>query len=397
MESLFRKGKLTFLMDGQAGSSGKGKTASYICEKSNEWQFACNTFSANAAHWVKLDDGKKYLYRALNSCAYNVDKYEKLYVGPGSIIETSALLQEIEENNIPAHKIGISPMAVIIQDADVYYEKGLRGFDGEEATHAGTMLSGSTCSGVGAAAARRLLRGPRTKLAKDDPLLNSFLCNVSEEIVSRLDRGQSGLFEVAQGYQLSMMHQKFYPFTTFRNVTTSQAMSDMMLPPVYAGPVILNFRTFPIRINSNKYIAEDGRHLTWDEVNAGVKHKVFMGYSGGWYDDQKEISWDDLTRMSRSPFPIMEITSKTKLPRRVATFSFENLNDAARYNITGHGLFISLNFADYVDYEMFGVNACDKITDVFNDWLVNNLGPQYLDHLILIGTGPRMGDMIEHS
>jgi adenylosuccinate synthase len=394
---LFDKGKLTILMDAQYGSSGKGKAASFIGEHSNKWQFACNAFSAQAGHWVKLDDGREYFYQQLNSVAYMVDKYEKLYIGPASCIELPALLREIKENKVPEHKLGISPIATIIQDFDAEYERGTRGFDDTPSlNHTGTSKRGSTCHGVGSATARKVLRKDSVVCVKDVPELRPYVCNVGKEITDRLNSGQSGLLEIAQGFTLSLNHDHFYPYCTSRNVTTAQALSDMFIPPVYAGQLVLNFRTLPIRINSNKYIAEDGRHLVWDEVQRGVPHTVFEGSSGHWYPDQKELTWEEVTESSGSPEPLLEKTSVTQLPRRIATFSRQNLEEAILYNRTGRGkTTISVNFANYIDHEMFGKRTGDKVTDKFNQWFEENFTPFEQCFVKFFGTGPLTNDTIQ--
>jgi hypothetical protein len=206
----------------------------------------------------------------------------------------------------------------------------------------------------------------------------------------------------------------------------------MMLPLRYAGPAILNCRTYPIRISNKKYIGKDGKHLTWDEVQAGVEHEVYEGNSGPGYDDQEEISWEEITANSGSPEQIIELTSVTKLPRRAFSFSKKNLVQATRYNDTGHGVYLSVNFANYVDYEMQGlkghnshVNLGDKtclgfddkahvasimpspprmkrdgddlITPKFGQWVKDNIVPVYLKtgaRLKFIGTGPNTDEMI---
>src|SRR5947209_11945600 len=100
---VFTPGKLTITLDGGAGSSGKGKLGSFLCEHAGNWTFACNTFMPQAGHSVKLDDGKELLYKTFNSCAYLTDRYEKLYIAPGATIELSAFWEELEKNNIPRH------------------------------------------------------------------------------------------------------------------------------------------------------------------------------------------------------------------------------------------------------------------------------------------------------
>lgn len=768
----FKPGKLTIIMDAQFGSSGKGKIGSYVGANADNWTFCCNTFSAQAGHWVKLEDGRKFFYQHLNSVAYQKGRFEKIYIGPGSVIEVSSLLREIKENKVEVRELGISPQAMILNDElDKGFETGVSGFNGShiESRHTGTAKFGSTAHGIGSATARKVLRLPSVQLAKNHPDLAPYICDVTREILSRLKKGESGLLEIAQGFPLSM-NSRFYPFClckdsrilladgrtkpiskimvgdvvetrdingykssgsvvntwsrtlgnrqfynvitetththlngkvvggrftgdhllptpqgerrvedlrpgdevytgeysmsgdglqiflgsllgdgsvcamtncrnrsvlsfthgprqtgycrakadvvqryiggevrnvacsrtsfkpgslhtryessystdihklawrlgcwgkkrpnmqaiigltdhraiaiwyqddgqlkttrmvksgktytykqvvfhtngftdgevrilaqalkdrfglrfnptrvkvnrgfctqlylsrkdtnkffdlirdyihpnlsykvlgltswrfgedvkpffvteqvleikpwkagrrkgygkcydieverdhnffvgngtgfilahncTSRNVTVAQGLSDMFLPVSVAGPVILNLRTFPIRISSKKYIAEGGRHLTWQEVQNGVPHEVFEGNSGYWYPDQEETTWEEITKNSGSPTPIMEITSVTKLPRRVADFSRENLVEAIEINGTFPGqTFLSLNFANYVDYEITGKRETKDITRKLSDWTYNNMCPE--DMMIrFIGTGPLTEDTI---
>lgn len=397
---VFDSGKLTVILDASAGSSGKGKIGSFITEHADNWDFCCNTFMPQAGHWIKLDDGREYFYQTLNSCTYQ-DKYEKMYIGPGSTIELSALFREIEENNVPPHKLGISPVTSILQDIDASFERGEMDLDGNvlHDTHSGTMSKGSTCHGCGAAKARKILRRPNVVLARDIPELQEFLCDVPIEIMDRLDKGQSGLLEIAQGFQLSYLLSNMYPYCTSRNCTVSAGLDDMMLPPLYAGNVILNLRTYPIRINNKKYIGKDGRHLTWDEVKNGVPHEVKEFNSGPGYDDQEEMSWDELTKISGSPDQIMEMTSVTKLPRRVFSFSQNNLRQAIKYNKTGHNCYLSVNFMNYVDYNLTEKrNVCD-VTYKAKSWLEDNILPVQKENpssvVAFLGTGARTDDMIQ--
>jgi hypothetical protein len=161
-------------------------------------------------------------------------------------------------------------------------------------------------------------------------------------------------------------------------------MDDMMLPVHYAGNVVINLRTYPIRINSNKYL--DGeRHMTWDEVQKFDREKkpyqVVKYDSGPGYPDQEETTWDEVTKASGSKTPIMEITSVTKLPRRVFTFSKQNLKQTIEYNRGNGWTFLSVNFVNYLDSDMTGRrgmthldNTNDKlITQKVKDWLYENI------------------------
>jgi adenylosuccinate synthase len=408
----FSPGELTILLDGQAGSSGKGVLGSHLCEFAHNWQFACNAFAPQAGHWVKLDDGRKFFYQTLNSCAYMPDRYEKIYIGPGAIIELPALFREFEENKVPPGKLGISPIAAILQDMDTGFERGTLDFDGKPtAAHDGTMKAGSTAHGVGACRARRVLRRKEARYARDIPELKEFLCDVPGEIIKRLKAGQAGLLEIAQGFQLSYLLPEMFPFCTSKNCTTMAGLDDMMIPVHYAGNVIINFRTFPIRINSNKYL-DNGRHMTWDEVQQydkeGKPYQILKYDSGPGYSDQEETTWNEVTKNSGSQTPIMEITSVTKLPRRVFTFSKQNLKQAVEYNRANGWVFLSVNFVNYLDSAMTGRRGVtnldsakdDLITPKVKNWLRENVLDIFKSEtlctgmLIILGTGPLTSDKI---
>lgn len=404
--SVFVPGKLSILLDASAGSSGKGKIAAYICENADNFQFVCNTFSTQASHTI-VDDSGTYIYKQLNSIAHKHEKFEKMYIGHGSVVTLSALLNEIELTGISVEKLGISPVAAILQDIDQKFEMGLVDMEGlpTKTQHGGTIKYGSTCSGVGATRARKVLRKPNTLLARDVPELAPYICDVPSEIMARLDSGQSGLLEMSQGFQLSYGLAEFYPYCTSRNCTVAAGLDDMMLPPKYAGNVILNLRTFPIRIHSYKYIStEDGHHLTWEEVNSGnVPHNKIDSNSGPGWEDQEEISWEKLTEDAGAPELIMECTTLTKLPRRAFTFSKDNLIQAIKHNDTGNRIFLSLNFVNYVDWEVNeakkdeNIPMTEKIKDFVNENIVpvmekfNNVSLEWL------GTGAHTDETVHYG
>jgi len=393
---LFNPGKITTIMDGSFGSSGKGSLGSFIAEHSDRWSFCCNTFMPQAGHWVKLDDGREFFYQTLNSCAYLHHKFDKMYIAPASVIELDAFWREMKENNVPYEKVGISPVATILVPEDGAFERGEMDLDGNVIPvdpNKGTSKKGSTCHGCGAAVAKKVLRKKNVVYAGDVPELKQVMCDVSGEIMERLRKGESGFGELAQGYPLSLNHPLFKGYTTSRNVTTAQFYADLFVPVKYAGPVIINFRSYPIRINSNKYIGEDGKHLGWDDVEAGVPHKVYEGDSGSFYPDSQELDWDTVTKISGSPDKIFECTSVTRLPRRVATFSNINLVDALEHNETEAGVYISLSFADYVDHKVKGVRDLDNMTEKTWDWIKQHIGLSNAN-LMFIGTGPLTEDFV---
>lgn len=412
---VFKPGKMTVAMDGGAGSSGKGKIGAFIGKNADNWQFACHSFMSNAAHWVVTDDGNKYLYQSLNSISHLKDKYDKIYICGGAVLELEPLLREIEEHNLTPETLGIHPIVSIVQQKDIDYERGIANFDGDlfdDLVQSDCMKLGSTLHGVGAARARRILRRSDVLIARDIPQLKPFLCWTEREIMDRLDNGQAGLLEIAQGYQLGYL-TKFYPKTTSRNCTVAAGLDDCGLPPSVVGDVIINFRTFPIRVNSNKFVhAETNKILTSDDMDTMRANnqedliKVLKGDSGGHYDDQEEITWDDVTRMSgiKDIDPNREIreqTSLTKLERRVYTFSKQNMVDAVRFNRGNNHTWISINFINYVDAKLEGVRG-GVLTDKAGEWIrenTRNLGPEQQRHmksatLKFLGTGAMTDDMI---
>lgn len=783
---VFKPGQLTTILDASAGSSGKGKIGSHVCANADNWQFCCNTFAPQAGHWVVLNDGRQFFYQTLNSCAYMPEKYEMMYIAPGAMIELPAFFREMEENNVPRNKIGISPVAAILREEDAKFERGLVDLDGNACRHSGTMGRGTTAHGVGACQARRVLRRKEALYARDIPELKEFLCDVPTEIMDRLDKGQAGLLEIAQGFQLSYLLAQFFPFClsgdsrvlmangktkkirdlegsigelvltkdsdgriverpiinwfrnplegrkwynvvtktsawsdydqayrgakftedhkvqttkgikrvdqlvpgdhvftnekklngngwqvllgsllgdgticdleksparrkfeethcveqfgylkaktevlqeyiggkirpikagdksfkpgviqhrfgssfqrtlmeaaedlgcngkktpsvekiiycidklglaiwyqddgqykeasngqevmlhtqgftdeenerliaaiqekfsthftinrttdgkpylrlrrqdigkwfdmiapfvhptmayklpkdyrhqarwqlpenqpivcateevtkiveirpqerrrgydtcfcievgdthnffvsndkgyinvencTSRNCTVAAGFNDLMVPVNYAGNVILNLRSYPIRINSKKFVDKEGNHLTWDQVEKGtegVDYDIIDSPSGPGYDDSEELTWEQVTKESGSPEPIMEMTSVTKLPRRIFSFSKKNLADAIRYNRTGHGdVMLSLNFANYIDHGLYGrSDAMGRLVSALSaeaaaaglgeklfKWINTNFTVDQQLMLRFVGTGPNTEHFID--
>jgi adenylosuccinate synthase len=413
----FEPGKVSIVMDGSAGSSGKGKMASFLGENASNWQFCCNAYMSNAAHTVVLDDGRVYTYQALNSVAY-MDRFEKMYICGGAVTEVEPLLREIKENNITPKRLGIHPLTAIVTRKDIDYEAGKCDFEGnyKDGIDSANMKLGSTIHGVGAARARRILRRSDVVLARDIPELAPYICWTHKEITKRLRDGQAGLLEIAQGYQLGYLSE-FYPKTTSRNCSVAAALDDCQIAPRYAGNVLINFRTYPIRVNSNKYLHPDTKDLITSEGvkalrAAGREPIIVKGDSGGCYPDQEEVTWEQVTEQSgiKEYYPnaeIREITTLTKLERRVYTFSNINLNEAIVANGTGGKTFISINFANYADHGMLGFRCGARdpndlksvMTPRMASWLSKNVNihPDVLrDHdvrLLCLGTGAKSNDI----
>ena len=101
----------------------------------------------------------------------------------------------------------------------------------------------------------------------------------------------NALVEGSQGYSLGIS-SGFYPHCTSRDCTPSRVVADASLPMSWVRHVYGSCRVHPIRVGNT---AE--------------------GSSGGWYKDQKEITWLLYTSHSR----IVRIRSNA--PRKKAQIS----------------------------------------------------------------------------
>jgi len=268
------------------------------------------------------------------------------------------------------------------------------------------------------------------------------------------DLGKTGFYEIGQGYPLSNNHPDFAPYTTSRNVIVSAALNDAFLPPRVCGNVIINFRTFPIKIHSYKYkaledrefayhkasypnlnndqyakmmtdnhcpyhkvvkegdvtsvLVSEGDYISWFEMNS-MEHERVVSFSGKPYYDQEEIDWRDLSEYAGYPTndstvpKIFECTTLTKLPRRVFTFSKKNLIDAILRNDTGNEVIICVNFINYLDKELNDVENLPSLPSRVNNWISSNI-KQPLESLgndsdrislRLLGTGAESSAMLD--
>ena len=134
--------------------------------------------------------------------------------------------------------------------------------------------------------------------------------------------------------------------------------------------VVGTARTFPIRV-ANRF----------DEQGQQV------GYSGPCYDDQVEITFEDIGQKT-------ELTTVTKLPRRIFTFSGQQIEEAIQYN-GADGVF--LNFVNYCrdEAELRAVVDAIHATGAAVRWI--GLGPCYNDVFEIkgAGTNPRMEKIVE--
>lgn len=309
------------ITDMQFGSTGKGLFAGFLAEDMGI-DTVITAWGPNAGHTYVDANGRKFVHTMLANGIVG-SRVRNVLIGPGSVINLTDLRAEmeaakdvIEKNRIT---IFIHSAAAIVTEEHRLAEKQY-GF-----------AIGSTMKGTAEAMIQKLRRRPGEpntagQLLKDDPFWGPMVLSPEEWDGYLESDVKNVMIEGAQGYSLSLNHG-FYPYTTSRDCTTAQLLVDCAIPFKYirsAMPMVWGVcRTYPIRV-ANRFDPVTGEQI---------------GTSGPCYRDQKEIDWEQI---GVEP----ELTTVTKLVRRVFTLSMLQLSSAAEVNgING----IFLNFANYVN------------------------------------------------
>lgn len=303
---------LHIITDLQFGSTGKGLYAGFLAHMLRP-DTIITAWAPNAGHTYVDEAGLKFVNIALPSGI--VANPKVILLGPGSVINPKQFILEMDYYR----NLGFSGNVYIHENAAVVYDY-----------HVNSELEygykiGSTMKGVGEAVIQKIRRNTRklANLASNDATLWPFIATTSQydELV---DTARVAILEGAQGFSLSL-NQGFYPYVTSRECTTHQLMSDCAIP--YENHIMRYtkvygvMRTRPIRVAN--------RH---DESGQ------MIGTSGPCYPDQEEIEWEAL---GVPP----ELTTVTKLPRRIFTFSKEQVLKAIRCNGVED---VFLNFCNYI-------------------------------------------------
>lgn len=310
--------KAYMILDLQFGSTGKGLLAGYLA-KTRQPDTLVTAWGPNAGHTYIDENGREFIHRMLANGIVSPN-LKTVLIGPGSVLDIDVLMAEISscKDLLIGKKIIIHPNAVVVTQAHRDIE-------------ARNVKIGSTMKGTGAAVISRIERDPAAKVVASDAIPFWWLDQIAQMGISislsdhhydqAIKRAKLIQIEGAQGYSLSIYHG-FYPYCTSRDVTPAQVMADTAMPFSIIPEVYGTLRTFPIRV-ANRFD---------DQGNQ-------IGTSGPFYHDQEELDWADV---GLEP----ELTTVTKLPRRIFTFSMEQTIEACfRCGPTK----IFLNFANYLD------------------------------------------------
>ena len=322
--------KIDMTMDGAWGSCGKGGVSGWLAKRVPYDTVVC-AYGTQAGH--TYNDRARGLKMMVQQLPVGVSgpSINTIMLGPGSLIHAGTLQREIEQYMVEGQRLVIHENAAVVRDDHAEREKSL-----------GMTKIGSTTKGVGAAMVDRIMRDPDSKaiarLGFAGHPLEQFVVD-RFEYDRILNESRTLLVEGAQGFGLSLYHGD-WPYCTSRDVTPWQIAADCGLPFTWASAITvwMVFRTFPIRVNNRD------------------------GTSGPAYPGQKEISWGDL---GKSP----ELTTVTKLPRRIFEFSDEQYRHAMLH-CAGLSTKTVLTFADYCGE--------DKLTEIIRRMHNLNWGPDYL-------------------
>jgi adenylosuccinate synthase len=294
---------VSIVVGGQFGSEGKGKVAHFFAKMNSDIRFVVRCGGPNSGHTVIDRHGRRRIFQQLPTASIlpNIN----LAICSGSYIDLDILFREIKETNLDRNRLFIDKDAVIIT-------KDIKGREKD-----GGLIEkiGSTGSGTGAAVASRVNREDKLCFAKDINELAPYLADVPKILRATLRNKERVLIEGTQGFGLSPLHGRFFPYTTSRDTTAAAFLSETGLSPIDVDEVILTIRAFPIRVAGNS------GPLT------------------------NEIDWETLRKNAGSLTNIEEYTSVTKKVRRVAMFDPEIVRKAIRVN---NPTVIVINHLDYI-------------------------------------------------
>lgn len=300
--------KVDLIIDLQFGSTGKGLIAGYLAE-TNGYDTVINANMPNAGHTYINVEGRVWMHKVLPNGIVSPN-LKRVMIGAGSVFSIERLMLEIRESADLLHgvEILIHPNAVVLQD--VHREV-------EQATLSGIS---STMQGSMVATVCKMERDPNNNPTAagyvaeygDAAEIHGMVCTI-DTWHDALVCSNKILAEGAQGYSLGL-NGKFWPYCTSRDCTPARFLADMGIPLPYLNKVIGTARCHPIRVGNTS-----------------------DGYSGDVYSDQTEISFEELGQA-------IELTTVTKRPRRVFSYSSQQMRDAI-FDCMPDEVF--LNFCNY--------------------------------------------------
>lgn len=332
---MFQKRGTYVMVDGQFGSTGKGLAASVLAENLGDLvDHVLSNAGPNSGHTSYFGD-EKIVLKQLPSFAVTANK---LGLSPLVFMDAGAVI-DVEILNDEMRAYGLNEQVFVHPHASVISE------DAIEDDAASIQSIGSTGKGTGPAQIKKLQR-------RDDAVAKHYADAIEAKIGHYAPHPtHMNFIEVSQGFSLGI-NSGFYPFTTSRECTVMQALSDANIhPEMYCGSIMV-VRTFPIRVAGN---------------------------SGPCYPDQQELTWEYL---GVEP----EITTVTKKVRRV--FSWSDMQFCAALEANRPDV-VFVNFCNYLQNLGADVEAF-VLEHVYSNY-VRVMGR--MPKAVLLGFGPKTSDV----
>lgn len=329
---------VTVVVGGQFGSEGKGKVAHFLAKEMSA-KIAVRVGGSNSGHTVIGSNGQPIIFRHLPTPSILPDVVSVL--GAGSYLNVEILLEEIRIANLPSERVVVDENAVLVTENEILKE---------QQSNLQAVI-GSTLSGTGAALVNRITRTSDVRFARDDIRLRPYVKSAVQFLRAGLAHHERIILEGTQGFGLSVLHSRDYPFVTSRDTTAAAFLSEAGLTPLDVDEIVLVLRAFPIRVGGNS------------------------GYL------PNEINWDLVTKESGSATSVVEYTSVTKRLRRIGKFDPEMVRKAILIN---QPTIIVLNHLDHVD---IGCRETGELTNRVEEFVLeveSNIGRK-IDY---VGFGP---------
>lgn len=335
-------GRKTFVGGAQFGSEAKGAVVGYLARRYHYTAAVC-AFPPSAGHtykWTDKEGNKKSIMHMMLPISCVSSTIRELFIGPGALIDVAQMEREIE--NARAMGLLDEKHIIIHEHAGVVLPQ-----HSQAEKDAGLTKIGSTVKGGMAAQIDKMRRDPSDQWVAREKLKGTSLAKYvtsTQDYMLALSRHSDVIIEGAQGFGLSMYHG-FYPYTTARDTTPYAVFADCALPWSWASEIetVWAMRTYPIRVNNRD------------------------GSSGPGYPDQTETSFEALGQTT-------ELTTVTKLPRRIFTLSTQQIEHLAKQACNDKS-WVALTFADYLNTHADIVPVIKKIEDAGFPVKLVNFGP----------------------
>lgn len=266
---------ITIVTGGFYGDEGKGKIVGFLAVHDKPQIIVRAGSGPQAGHTVTP------LIKVTQVPSGLVYPKAKLYIARGTLIDPEIFLKEVKENNLEG-RIWIDAGCTIIEPRHKKAEADL------------VRRIGSVGTGVGPARVDRVMR--TAKLAKEIPILKKYIVDVADVVNQASEKKKDVLIEGVQGYGLSLLDHKYYPFVTSQDTTASQFAADTGIGPRLVDNVVVIYKAYVSRVGA------DPKFKSWNatqEKKHGIEeHGSVSGRKRNLADFNAEMAAESYTRNS---------------------------------------------------------------------------------------------------